>query len=77
MPYSSEQLQRIVQWLSQRAPKLMEQGCPICGNPATGFGVEQMTNPDWPAPLLAVACRNCGHILLFNEQVVLQPASTR
>jgi hypothetical protein len=29
MPYTKEQLQRILQWLTQRVPKLIEQGCPF------------------------------------------------
>jgi len=77
MPYNVEQLQRIVQWLTQRAPKLMEQGCPLCGAPSTGFGVEQMMAPDLPTPLLAVACRTCGHVILFNEALVFQSSAAR
>jgi hypothetical protein len=77
MPYTTEQLQRIVQWLAQRAPKLMQQGCPLCGAPAAGFGVERLMAPDLPTTLLAVACRTCGHIMLFNEELVFQPSSTR
>ena len=77
MPYTQEQLQIIVQWLARWVPKLMEQGCPLCGAPAAGFGVEQMTAPDLPAPLLAVACRTCGHIMLFNQDLVFQSSSGR
>ena len=29
MPYTSEELQRIVQWINQRVPRLMEHGCPL------------------------------------------------
>jgi hypothetical protein len=74
MPYNKEQLQQIVHWLTQRTPKLIEQGCLVCGAPAAGFGVEQLTVPDFPTPLLAVACRTCANILLFNEELVLVPA---
>jgi hypothetical protein len=76
MPYTNEQLQRIVQWLTQRTPKLMEQGCPLCNAPASAFGVEQFTIPDLPIPLLAVACRTCGHIMLFNEAMVISTSTT-
>jgi hypothetical protein len=77
MPYNKEQLQRIVQWLTLRTPKLMEQGCPLCGAPAAGFGVEQLTSSELPTTLLAVACRTCGHIMLFNEEHVFQPSAAR
>lgn len=74
MPYSPEQLQQIVQWLQQRTPRLLEQGCPLCGAPAAGFGVEQVAVPGLPTPMLAVACRNCGHIMLFNEDLIVSAA---
>jgi hypothetical protein len=77
MPYNKEQLQHIVQWLTQRTPTLMEQGCPLCGAPAAGFGVEQLTISDLPIPLLAVACRNCAHIMLFNEEPILASATAQ
>jgi hypothetical protein len=77
MPYTREQLQQIVEWLTQRVPKLMEQGCPLCGAPAAGFGVEQLTGLELPTTLLAVACRTCGHIILFNEELVFKPSSAR
>ncbi len=38
---------------------------------AAGLGVERLNIPDIDVPLLAVACRNCGHVMLFNEQMVL------
>jgi hypothetical protein len=77
MTYTKEQLQRIVQWLTQHAPKLMDQGCPLCGAPAAEFGVEQLTIPNLPIPLLAVACRTCAHIMLFNEEPVLTSSTVQ
>lgn len=77
MSYTVEQRQLIVQWVNQRVPRLMEQGCPLCGAPASGFGVEQVRIPDFAVPLLAVACRNCGYIMLFNETMVLGAAASR
>ncbi len=77
MSYSGEQRQRIVQWVSQYVPRLMEQGCPLCGAPAAGFGIEQVRIPDFAVPLLAVACRICGYIMLFNETMVLGAAALR
>ena len=75
MPYSAEQRQRIVQWVAQRVPRLTEQGCPLCGAPATAFGVEPVSIPSLNVPLMAVACRTCGYIMLFNEQLVLGDSS--
>jgi hypothetical protein len=77
MPYSKEQLQRILQWLTQRTPKLIEQGCPLCGAPAAGFGVEQLKGVELNVPLLAVACRTCGHIMLFNEEPIFGSSTAR
>jgi hypothetical protein len=77
MSYDKEQLQHIVQWLTQRTPKLMAEGCPICGAPAAGFGVEQFIIPDFPIPLLALACRACAHVMLFNEEPVLLSLAQR
>jgi hypothetical protein len=77
MSYNKVQLQHIVQWLTQRTPRLMEDGCPICGSPAAGFGVEQFIIPDFPIPLLAVACRTCAHVMLFNEEPVLASLAQR
>ncbi len=77
MSYTVEQRQRIVEWVSQRVPRLMEQGCPLCGAPASGFGIEQLLIPDFAIPLLAVACRTCGYIMLFNEVMVLGAAPSR
>jgi hypothetical protein len=71
MPYTNEQRQRIVQWIGQRVPRLTERGCPLCAAPATAFGVEQMTIPNLNTPLLAIACRTCGYVMLFNESLVL------
>jgi hypothetical protein len=76
MPYTVEQRQRIVQWLSQRVPRLTEQGCPLCGASAAAFGVEPVSIPSLSVPLLAVACRTCGYIMLFNEELVLGDLST-
>jgi hypothetical protein len=76
MPYTREQLDQIVQWLRQRAPKLMADGCPICGASAAQFGVEPMHVPDFPTALVAIACRSCGHIVLFNADAVLSQAPT-
>jgi hypothetical protein len=71
MAYSPEQLQRIANWLARRAPRLIERGCPLCGAPFATFGVEQLTLPDLGVPLLAVACRSCGQIMLFNETPIM------
>ena len=70
MSYTDEQRQRIILWIRQRVPRLTTDGCPLCGNVA-GLGVERLNIPDTAVPLLAVACRNCGHVMLFNEQMVL------
>jgi hypothetical protein len=70
MAYTDEQRQRIAQWIGQRVPRLTAEGCPLCGNVA-GYGVEQLNMPELDVPLLAVACRNCGHVMLFNQQLVL------
>ena len=77
MPYTPEELQRIVQWLAQHAPRLMEQGCPLCGAPAARFGVEQISLPNLDVPMLAVACRACGHVMLFNAALVLGDSAAR
>jgi hypothetical protein len=71
MPYTAEQRQQIVQWILQRVPRLMEHGCPLCGAPASGFGTEQLSVPDLDTRLLAIACRACGYIMLFNEALIL------
>ena len=71
MPYTAEQRARIVQWVSQRVPRLIEQGCPLCGAPASSYGIEQIAIPNLDIPLLAVACRTCGYIMLFNEAMIL------
>ena len=71
MPYTPEELQRIVQWINQHVPRLMEHGCPLCGAPAAKFGVEQIGIPELNVPLMAVACRICGYIMLFNAALVL------
>jgi hypothetical protein len=76
MPYSAEELQRIVQWISQHVPRLMEHGCPLCGAPAAKFGVEQIGIPNLNVPLMAVACRSCGYIMLFNAAIVLGDSTT-
>ena len=70
MPYTDAQRQQIILWIRQRVPRLTTEGCPLCGNVA-GLGVERLNIPDMDVPLLAVACRNCGHVMLFNEQLVL------
>jgi hypothetical protein len=72
MSYTDEQRQRIAQWIGQRVPRLTAEGCPLCGNTA-GYGVSRISVPDLDVPLLAVACRNCGHVMLFNELQVLEP----
>lgn len=71
MPYTPNQLQQIVQWMTQHVPRLMEQGCPLCSAPANTFGVEQIAVPGLAVPLLAVACRTCSHIMLFNEAMIV------
>jgi hypothetical protein len=76
MPYTAEELQRIVQWISQHVPRLMEQGCPLCGAPAAKFGVEQISIPNLNVPLMVVACRTCGYIMLFNAALVLGDSTT-
>jgi hypothetical protein len=76
MPYTPEQLQHIVQWMTQRVPRLMEQGCPLCGAASTAFGVEQLTVPELAIPLLMVACRACGYIMLFNESMIMRALSS-
>jgi hypothetical protein len=75
MPYTPEQLQHIVQWMNQRVPRLMQQGCPLCGAAASSFGVEQLTLPELAIPLLMVACRACGYIMLFNESMITRALS--
>jgi hypothetical protein len=75
MPYSPEELQRIVQWINQHVPRLMEHGCPLCGAPAAKFGVEQIGIPELNVPLMAVACRACGYIMLFNAALVLSSSA--
>jgi hypothetical protein len=77
MPYTPEELQRIVQWLTRHVPRLMEHGCPLCGAPSAKFGVEQISLPNLEVPLMAVACRICGHIMLFNAALVLDSATAR
>jgi C4-type Zn-finger protein len=78
MAYTIEQRQRIVQWIAQRVPRLTERGCPLCGGPATGFGVEQLAIPNLEVPLMMIACRSCGYIMLFNETLILdEPAGVR
>ena len=71
MPYTTDQRQRIVQWISQHVPRLTERGCPLCGAPSTAFGVEQIAVPNLDVRLMAIACRSCGYIMLFNESIVL------
>lgn len=70
MAYTDDQRQRIATWISQKVPRLTSEGCPLCASPA-GYGVERVTVPNLEVPLLAVACRNCGYVMLFNEQSVL------
>jgi hypothetical protein len=48
----------------------------MCGAPAAKFGVEQISLPDLAVPLMAVACRTCGHILLFNASLILGDSTT-
>ena len=72
MSYSDEQRQRIAQWIGQRVPRLTSEGCPLCGSNA-GYGVSRVSLTDLDVPLLAVACRNCGYVMLFNEEQVLEP----
>ncbi len=74
MPYTDAQRQQIIQWIRQHVPRLTTEGCPLCGNVA-GLGVERLNIPDIDVPLLAVACRSCGHVMLFNEQLVLGQSS--
>jgi hypothetical protein len=75
MPYTPEELQQIVLWINQQVPRLMEHGCPLCGAPAATFGVEQIGIPNLNVPLMAVACRACGYIMLFNAALVLGASS--
>lgn len=71
MSYTDQQRQQIAGWIAQKVPRLTSEGCPLCGSTSGGYGVERVTLPALEVPLLAVACRNCGHVMLFNEQVVL------
>jgi hypothetical protein len=75
MAYTDEQRQRIAAWIGQRVPRLTSEGCPLCGSASSGYGVERLNIHDLDVPLLAVACRNCGHVMLFNEHLVLGPPS--
>jgi hypothetical protein len=75
MPYTPEELQQIVLWINQHVPRLMEHGCPLCGAPAAKFGVEQIGIPNLNVRLMAVACRACGYIMLFNAALVLGDSS--
>jgi C4-type Zn-finger protein len=75
MAYTIDQRQRIVQWIAQRVPRLTEYGCPLCAGPATAFGVEQIAVPNLEVPLMAIACRTCGYIMLFNEAMILGEAA--
>ena len=78
MAYTIEQRQQIVQWIAQRVPRLTEHGCPLCAGPATAFGVEQIAVPNLEVPLMAIACRTCGYVMLFNEALILgETAATR
>lgn len=72
MAYNDAQRQKIATWIAQKVPRLTKEGCPLCGS-TTGYGVERVSVPGLEVPLLAVACRNCGHVMLFNEQAVLGP----
>ncbi|HNP85298.1 MAG: hypothetical protein JST60_15835 [Chloroflexi bacterium SZAS-1] len=71
MSYNDQQRQQIASWIAQKVPRLTREGCPLCGSTTGGYGVERVTVPSLEVPLLAVACRNCGHVMLFNEQSVL------
>jgi hypothetical protein len=75
MAYTIEQRQQIVQWIAQRVPRLTEQGCPLCAGPATAFGVDQIAMPGLDIPLMAIACRTCGYIMLFNEEQIFSGAA--
>jgi hypothetical protein len=76
MSYTNDQRQQIAQWIGQRVPRLTTDGCPLCGN-TSGYGVERLNLPALDVPLLAVACRNCGHVMLFNEHLVLGQSQGR
>jgi hypothetical protein len=43
----------------------------LCGAPVASFGVQHSALPNLEVPLMAVACQACGHILLFNEAMIL------
>jgi hypothetical protein len=70
MSHTDEQRQRIAQWISQRVPRLTTDGCPLCGS-TTGFRSGRLTFPNFDVPMLALECRSCGHVMLFNEQQML------
>ncbi|MBK9942122.1 MAG: hypothetical protein IPP13_10945 [Kouleothrix sp.] len=71
MAYTDDQRQRIAAWIEQKVPRLTAEGCPLCTHASAGYGVERVVVPNLDVPLLAVACRNCGYVMLFNEQAVL------
>lgn len=74
MSYTDQQRQQISSWVSQKVPRLTSEGCPLCASATGGYGVERVTVPGLEVPLMAIACRNCGYVMLFNEQAVLTPA---
>ena len=57
--------------IAQKVPRLTSEGCPLCASTTAGYGVERVSVPNLEVPLLAVACCNCGYVMLFNEQSVL------
>ena len=57
------------------SPAISLKWSPLCGAPATVFGVEQLIVPNPDVPLMAVACRACGYIMRFNEDLVLGTAA--
>lgn len=71
MSYTDQQRQQIASWVSQKVPRLTSEGCPLCASTTGGYGVERVTVPGLEVPLLAIACRSCGYVMLFNEQSVL------
>jgi hypothetical protein len=71
MTHTDDQRQRIAQWITQRVQRLTSEGCPLCGSTTAGFRSGRLTFPNLDTPMLALECRNCAHVMLFNEQQIL------
>jgi len=73
MSYTEAQQRQIVRFVEQRLVRLKTEGCPMCGSATAGYRSGRVTIPNFELPLLAIECRSCGHLMLFNEQRVLAP----